>query len=88
MRVVWKFSVIVLVGVVIQCGLVRSANDIDEAAFVFRMFCAQRAGVPFDDPQLVEDAQRLLARQCKRDGCALPGEIARQRTVVASAQEF
>jgi len=88
MRVIWKFSVIVLMGVVIQCGIVRSANDIDEAAFVFRMLCATSAGVPHDDPELIDEAQRLFRRQCEREGFTQPSAAERERLLIASVSNF
>ena len=66
MRVLWKFSVIVLLGVLTQVGLVHAANDIDEAVFVARVFFANQRGIRFDDPELLQAADRLFARQCQR----------------------
>ena len=71
MRALWKLSVIVLLGVAIQCVLVRWAGEIDEAAFVFRVLVARVQGIEADDPRLVEDAERLLHRQCARDAVAI-----------------
>ena len=68
MRAVWKLSVIVLLGVAVQCGVVRWANEIDEAAFTIRVFCAASAGVPIDDEELITAAREMFRRQCRRDG--------------------
>ena len=84
MRAVWKLSVIVLLGVGVQCSLVRWADDIDEAAFTLRVFCAARAGVPFDDPELIAAANELFRRQCRRHG-AFPVVEPREEEVLVVA---
>ncbi len=68
MRAVWKLSVIVLLGVAMQWGGVRWANEIDEAAFTLRVFCATSAGLPIDDEELITAAREMFKRQCRRDG--------------------
>ncbi len=88
MRVIWKLAVIVMMAVVLQYGLVRSANDIDDAAFVFRMLCATSAGVPYDDPELIDEAQRLFRRQCDRGGFKHPSEVERERFLIASVSDL
>ena len=89
MRVLWKMSVIVLLGVGIQWGIGRWANDIDEAAFAFRVFCAGQAGVPFHDPELVGAAQRLFERRCRRSGFCAGSDAAEPGTLVlASAADM
>lgn len=66
MRILWKLSVIVLLGVAIQYTLARAAGEIDEAAFAFRVFVANLQGDRYDSSRLVDEAQRLFQRQCLR----------------------
>ena len=84
MRAVWKLSVIVLLGVAVQCGVARWANEIDEAAFTLRVFCAGRAGVSFDDHELVTAARELFKRQRQREGYIEPAEARAEEEVVVA----
>ena len=88
MRVLWKLSVIVLCGVAVQWALTSAGRDeIDEGAFVLRVMRAQWAGVPVDDPKLLDDARQLLHRRCNRAGEPSSGELARETEMLASAFE-
>ena len=88
MRILWKLSVMLLISGAVQCGLARSANEIDEAAFVLHLFCATSRGVPLDDPEMQEEATRLLRRQCWRNGGTLPSDDERGQFLVASMSDF
>ena len=67
MRVLWKLSAFILLGTLIQSGLVRWANDIDESVFVFRMLLARIEGLPADHEESLRAAEALLQRQMARD---------------------
>ena len=66
MRVIWKLSVFMLLGVLLQCGIVRYADDVDEAMFILRVGIARAQGVEIDDQELVVAAARLHRRRCER----------------------
>jgi hypothetical protein len=66
MRIIWKLSAFVLLGVVMQCGIVRYADDVDEAMFILRVGIARAQGAEIDDHELVIAASRLHRRRCER----------------------
>lgn len=88
MRIAWKLSIIVLLGILIQCGLIRAANEIDESAFAIRVFWATRAGMALDDPKLLDDAHRLIRRQRIRADATPPSDVERERLLVLAASDW
>jgi len=78
MRLVFKLAVVVLLGVLVQCGLVRFVGTLDEGLFVVRVMVAQAQGATLDDEMIMDEAVRLFERQCRRDGFT-PPSLLRER---------
>ena len=87
MRVIWKLSVFMLLGVLLQCGIVRYADDVDEAMFILRVGIARAQGVEIDDQELVVAAARLHRRRCERHRASLPEYWDHRDAVLASAKD-
>ena len=71
MRIIWKLSAFVLLGVLLQCGILRYADDVDEAMFVIRVGIARAQGAQIDDAELVVAAARLHRRRCERNNATV-----------------
>jgi hypothetical protein len=87
MRIIWKLSAFVLLGVVMQCGIVRYADDVDEAMFIFRVGVACAQGAKIDDRELVIAASRLHRRRCERHNAGLQEYWDHRDTALASAND-
>ena len=87
MRIIWKLSAFMLLGALLQCGIVRYADDVDEAMFILRVGIARAQGAQIDDRELVVEASRLLRRRCERHRASLPEYWDHRDTVLASAND-
>jgi hypothetical protein len=68
MRLTWKLALLIAIGVGAQLLINRHANDIDEAAFAFRVFVAHLNGKTAADPDTMDMANALWRRQMLRAG--------------------
>ena len=87
MRIIWKLSAFVLLGVLLQCGIQRYADDLDEAMFILRVGVAQAQGVEIDDHELVVAAARLHRRRCERHNATVVEYWDHRDTALASAND-
>ena len=87
MRIIWKLSAFMLLGVLLQCGILRYADDLDEAMFIVRVGVAQAQGAKIDDQELVVAASRLHRRRCERHRASLPEYWDHRDAVLASAND-
>ena len=87
MRIIWKLSAFVLLGVLLQCGIMRYAEDLDETLFTVGVYAALAQGAEIDDPELVRAAARLHQRRCERRHAAVPEYWHHADTALASAND-
>ena len=87
MRIIWKLSAFMLLGAFLQGGIVRYADDVDEAMFVLRVGIARAQGAEIDDHELVVGAARLHRRRCERRGASLQEYWDHRETALASAND-
>ena len=66
MRFAWKLLLLVTIGVGAQLLIERNEAEIDDAQFAARCFVAKMCGAENNDPQILREADALVARHLKR----------------------
>jgi hypothetical protein len=67
MRLIFKFSAIVVVAVCCQLLIIKGLDPLDEAQFTARVYVAHLCGEPMDNPELIDMGARMLQRQIARE---------------------
>ena len=88
MRIIWKLSAFALLGVLMQRGIARYADDLDEGMFILRVGVAHARGAEIDSAELVVAAARLNRRRLERHGASPPQHWDHRHAALASANDF
>jgi hypothetical protein len=67
MRLSLKLIAIVVVTLACQLVIEGGGGPVDRACFMIRAYCDHLAGVPANDPALMEAAKRLAERSWERE---------------------